>query len=60
MELMGLEGKIPHGPPPPVSLAMALVMEIHHSISQNILSFLVEKIFDFKVDSCPQLQFPIP
>ena len=26
-------------------------MEIHHSFSQNTLSFLVEKIFDFKVDS---------
>ena len=27
-------------------------MEIHQSISQNTLSFLVEKIFEFKVDSC--------
>ena len=26
-------------------------MDIHHSISQNTPSFLVEKIFDFKVDS---------
>ena len=26
------------------------VMEIHHSISQNTLSFLVEKALDFKVD----------
>ena len=30
-------------------------MEIHHSISKNTLSFLVEKIFDFKVSSCPKL-----
>ena len=26
-------------------------MEIHHSSSQNTISFLVEKIFPFKVDS---------
>ena len=30
-------------------------MEIHHNISQNTLSFLVEKIFDCKVDSCPKM-----
>ena len=36
-------------------------MEIHHSISQNTLSFLVEKIFDIsKVDGCPKLLIPIP
>ena len=29
-------------------------MEIHHSVSENTLSFLVEKIFEFKVDSCPK------
>ena len=29
-------------------------MEIHQSISQNILSFLVENIFKFKVDSSPK------
>ena len=34
---------------------LVLVIEIHHSISQNTLSFLVEKIFDFKVDRCPKL-----
>ena len=37
-----------------------LVIEIYHSISQNTLSFLVEKIFDFKVDRCPKLWIPIP
>ena len=25
-------------------------MEIHHTISQNALSFLIEKIFEFNVD----------
>ena len=29
-------------------------MEVYLSISQNILSFVVEKIFEFKVDSCPK------
>ena len=29
-------------------------MKIHHNISQNILSFLVVKIFYFKFDSCPK------
>ena len=29
-------------------------MEIHHSISQNTLSFLVEKILYFEVDGCPK------
>ena len=26
----------------------------YHSISQNTLSLLVEKIFDFKIDRCPK------
>ena len=29
-------------------------MEIHQSIGQNTLSILVEKTFEFKVDSCPK------
>ena len=29
-------------------------MEIHHGISQNTISFFVEKIFGFKVDGCPK------
>ena len=32
-----------------------IMREIRHSISQNTISFLVEKIFDFKVDRCPKL-----
>ena len=32
-------------------------MEIHHSISQNTLSFHAEKILLFNVDSCPQKKY---
>ena len=32
----------------------AKVMKLHHSIGQNTLTFLVEKIFFFKVDNCPK------
>ena len=34
-------------------------MEIHQSISQNTLSFLLEKLLYFKVDSCEKVPFPI-
>ena len=36
-------------------------MEIHqeYHISQNTLSFLVEKIFYFKVDSCPKKLYSV-
>ena len=39
-----------------------IAVSVKTSVSSLIktLGFLIEKIFDFKVDSCPKLYFPIP
>ena len=40
-------------------IIIMIIMEIHHSISQNTLSFLIEKILYFKVDSSVSQNYKI-